>query len=204
MTQRKLSARSRINTAFITLACAILPALAGIGSSAEISQQGFPDPPNDLTRVYYLTTEHALLPLPFEPGIAPLNVFVPAKKDQVVQLHVKGPAARTVLTDRRPAFYVFVADRMDPPPHQLVRLAPSKFERQLSISVIRGRKGYAPFGKDNVVLERRLLARLRVAAGPNRVLFVNYMEVRPRTSLDPGEYAIIGDSLADLATFQIK
>ena len=30
-----------------------------------------------------------------------------------------------------------------------------------------------------------------------------FMEVRPRTSLMPGEYAIIGDDLARIATFRV-
>jgi hypothetical protein len=30
------------------------------------------------------------------------------------------------------------------------------------------------------------------------------MELRPRQPLPPGEYAIIGDSLADIAAFRVK
>jgi hypothetical protein len=30
------------------------------------------------------------------------------------------------------------------------------------------------------------------------------MELRPLTPLAPGEYAIIGDSLADMATFRVQ
>lgn len=36
------------------------------------------------------------------------------------------------------------------------------------------------------------------------MIFVNYMELRPLQPLMPGEYAIIGDSLADMATFRIE
>jgi len=36
------------------------------------------------------------------------------------------------------------------------------------------------------------------------MIFVNYMELRPAQTLPPGEYAIIGDSLADIATFRVK
>jgi hypothetical protein len=36
------------------------------------------------------------------------------------------------------------------------------------------------------------------------VIFVNYMELRPQEPLPPGEYAIIGDSLADVATFRVQ
>ena len=93
---------------------------------------------------------------------------------------------------------------MDPPPHQLVRLATKKSEREVSISVIKGRPRYAPFARDNVKLERRILERLRVESSRNRYVFVNYMELRPLNPLEPGEYAIIGDSLRDMATFRIK
>ena len=167
-------------------------------------QQSFPDPPNDLTRVYFLNSDQKLQPLPFEPGIASLNVFVPAREDKVTQVRVKGTTAETVLNNDDLHFYAFVADRMEPPPHQLVRLTPTKSDRRLKISVVKGRDGYAPFESDTIGLEHRLLERLRVSAGPNRILFVNYMELRPKTVLTPGEYAIIGDSLADMATFRVK
>lgn len=133
-----------------------------------------------------------------------LNVFVPAEKDRVTRVDLKSPTAETMLRSNDPRFYVFVADKWDPPPHQLVRLTRKKSLRQLTISVLKGRKGYAPFEIDNVRLEYRLLERLRVEAGKNRYLFVNYMQIRPVQPLVPGEYAIIGDSLADMATFRIQ
>jgi hypothetical protein len=167
------------------------------------TQNRFPDPPNDLTRIYYLSN-HKLVPLPFEEGTLPLNVFVPAAQDKVTQVRVKGTSAETILTNDELHFYAFVADRMDPPPHQLVRLTTTKSNRQLKISVVKGREGYAPFETDTIGLEHRLLERLRVSAGANRILFVNYMELRPKSVLTPGDYAIIGDSLADMATFRVK
>lgn len=166
-------------------------------------QNRYPEPPNDLTRIYYLS-DNKLVPMPFEEGLAPVNVFVPAVKDKVTQVRVKGTSAETVLTNNDLRFYAFVADRMEPPPHQLVRLTTSKSNRRLKISVVKGRDGYAPFDNDTIGLEHRLLERLRVSAGSNRILFVNYMELRPKSVLTPGEYAIIGDSLADMATFRIK
>jgi len=167
-------------------------------------QDRYPDPPNDLTRVYYLDRDHKLQPLPFERGITSLNVFVPATQDKVTQVRVNGTSGETALANDNLHFYAFVADRMEPPPHQLVRLTPTKSDRRLKISVVKGRDGYAPFESDTIGLEHRLLERLRVSADPNRILFVNYMELRPKTVLTPGEYAIIGDSLADMATFRVK
>lgn len=172
-------------------------------SSSTLTQQSFPEPPNDITRVYYLSGTN-LLPLTFETGQFSLNVFVPALEDKITHVKVKGAKSETVLTNGNLRFYVYVADKMDPPPHQLVRLTSRKSTRELKISVIKGRKGYAPFAEDTVRLERRLLERLRVAVGPSRIIFVNYMELRPAGTLPPGEYAIIGDSLADMATFRIE
>ena len=168
------------------------------------TQDSFPDPPNDFTKIYYATSDNKLLELPFEPGVISLNVFAPALEDKVTRVRVSGSKAETVLANENLSFFVFVADRMDPPPHQLVRLTGSKSERSLKISLIKGRKGYAPFAEDNIRLERRILKRLRVEAGANRFLFINYMQLRPLERLRPGEYAIIGDSLADIATFRIK
>lgn len=191
----------------LAFCAALLISAAGRKSAdwIEIFPQGsFPDPPNDATRVYYVSADNKLLPLPFEPGLTSLNVFVPAQKDRVARIDLKGPTATTILTDRDPRFYVFVADKMDPPPHQLVRLTSRKSRRELLISVIKGRKGYAPFESDNVGLGRRLLERLRVEVGKNRYIFVNYMLLRPLQPLAPGEYAIIGDSLSDMAAFRIQ
>jgi hypothetical protein len=145
-----------------------------------------------------------LIALPFEAGTTSVNVFQPASEDQVTRVRVSGPRAETVLTNESLRFYVFVADRMDPPPHQMVKLTSGKSERTLKISLIKDRKGYAPFDFDNIRLERRILKRMRVQAGAGRFLFINYMQLRPLQPLPPGEYAIIGDSLADIATFRIK
>jgi len=168
------------------------------------SQEPFPDPPADLTQVYYLSANNTLIALPFEAGTTSANVFQPASEDQVTRVRVSGARAETVLTNESLRFYVFVADRMDPPPHQMVKLTSGKSERTLKISLIKDRKGYAPFDIDNIRLERRILKRMRVQAGAGRFLFINYMQLRPLRPLPPGEYAIIGDSLADIATFRIK
>jgi len=171
---------------------------------AQVAQQtDFPEPPSDLTRVYYLDG-NSLVALPFEPGALPFDIFQPAVDNRITRVRVAGSKARTVLKNQNLRFFVFVGERMDPPPHQLVRLTSSKAERSLKISLIKGRKGYAPFAEDNVPLERRILRRMKVNAGMNRFLFVNYLELRPRGPLRSGEYAIIGDSLADVATFRVE
>ena len=193
-----------LNIASLAFCTALFTSAISSKTADILPDKSYPDPPNDLTRVYYLNAENKLLPLPFEPGMTSLNVFVPAQRDRVTRVNLKSPTAATVLTNTDPRFYVFIADKWDPPPHQLVRLTSKNSGRELTISVLKGRKGYAPFASDNVRLEYRLLERLRVEAGKNRYLFVNYMQIRPRQRLAAGEYAIIGDSLADMATFRIQ
>lgn len=196
--------RRSLNIFSLAFCTALLVAAINSKTAKTLPDKSYPEPPNDLTRVYYLNTDNKLLPLPFEAGMTSLNVFVPAEKDRVTHVDLKTSRAETVLTNTEPRFFVFVADKWDPPPHQLVRLTSKRSGRQLMISVLKGRRGYAPFANDNVRLEYRLLERLRVEAGKNRFLFVNYMQIRPLVALVPGEYAIIGDSLADMATFRIQ
>ncbi len=181
-----------------------LAALLVLSVSVKPAQNSFPEPPHDLTKIYYLSDKNELAALPFETGAATANVFQPAVEDKVTRMRVAGGTAQTELTNEQLRFFVFVADRMDPPPHQLVRLSAGKTERSLKISLLKGRKGYAPFEEDNIRLQRRLLKRMSVPAGPTRSIFVNYMELRPLQPLRPGEYAIVGDSLADVATFRVK
>jgi len=63
---------------------------------------------------------------------------------------------------------------------------------------------YSPLADESIRLEYRILERLRVQLGKGRYLFINYLEIHPRHQLAPGEYAIIGDSLLDIATFRIQ
>ncbi|PYS24010.1 MAG: hypothetical protein DMF72_06780 [Acidobacteria bacterium] len=189
---------------FTLAVCSLWFASAGNPAVRSISQEPSPDPPADFTKIYYLSANNTLIALPFEAGTTSVNVFQPASEDRVTRVRVSGRRAEKVLTNENLHFFVFVADRMDPPPHQLVRLAGGKSERSLKISVIKGRRGYAPFDGDNIRLERIILKRLHVEAGPNRFLFINYMQLRPLQPLPAGEYAIIGNSLADMATFRIK
>jgi hypothetical protein len=187
----------------LVLGGVLISVLIGTGAASK-SQQAFPDPPDDATRVYYLGAENKLLALPFEPATTSPNVFLPAPGDKIVRLRITGQNAATTIANNNLKFYVFVADRMDPPPHQLVRLTSKESRRELVISLIKGRKGYGAFESDTIELERLLLERLQVQTSKNRILFVNYMQLRPVKSLESGEYAIIGDSLADIATFRVQ
>jgi hypothetical protein len=175
------------------------------GRPANIyTQQSFPPHPDDVTRIYYVDTGNKLAPLPFEDGITSVNVFSVAQADTTTAVRLNGSKATTVLATSTPSFYVFVADRMDPPPHLLVRLKSKNGSRQFTITTIKGRTGYAPLNEENIRLDYQVLERLKIVAGTGRFIFVNYMKIHPRQRLEPGEYAIVGDSLSDVATFSIK
>jgi hypothetical protein len=172
-------------------------------SEGAVSLQALRTIPGDATRVYYESAPDQVSVLPFESNVTALNPFEVARKDKVGYAEVKGPTATTGLSDRRPRFYVFVTEKMDPPPHQLVRLSSQKSKRRFTVVSIKGRKGYSPLQVESVKLDYRLLERVTFALGGGRFMFLNYMEIRPRVPLTPGEYAIIGDSLLDIATFRI-
>jgi hypothetical protein len=209
---RVLNAGLRSLVVASTLACALLLLMPSGRSSVYVTasvgvagaQESPIAVPNDATRVYYADAQNKIVPLPFEEGITSLNPGVVAESDKESLVELKGARAATVLASRQPRFYVFVADRMDPPPHQLVRLMSRKGGRRFTASVIKGRKGYLPLDTENVRLDYRIIERLQVEVSKNRILFINYMEIRPRTPLSTGEYAIIGNSLADIATFRIE
>ena len=97
-----------------TVSLAWMTLLAPTATGWANRSQRFPEPPSDLTRVYYLSGDNSLLPLPFEPGVTLLNVFLPAKRDETARVVLKGSTAVTVLANNNPRFYVFVADKMDP------------------------------------------------------------------------------------------
>src|SRR6266516_761540 len=169
------------------------------GSSLQSS-----DFPNDVTRIYYKNAQDKFVPLPFEPGITLVNPFVVALKDKISYAKLEGSNATTVLSGGNPSFYVFIADRWDPPPHQLVQLTSNKGTRRFTVISTKGRKGYSPLESESIRLQYRLLERLPIELSKGRSLFLNYMEIHPRRQLTPGEYTIIGDYLLDIATFRIQ
>jgi hypothetical protein len=187
----------------IALALTFFCANFFVSSKVRVAQELRPIP-DDATRVYYENAPGKFAALAFEANTTALNPFVVAKKDKVTYAEVKGPTAATVLAERLPRFYVFVADKMDPPPHQLVRLTTKKNARRFTVVSIKGRKGYSPMDAETIKLEYRLLERVPVRRAMGLIIFLNYLELRPRQELTPGEYAIIGDSLLDIAAFRIR
>ena len=171
--------------------------------NSRIAQEPFPDSP-DLTRVYYQNGQHKLLPLPFEIGVSGLNEFAVARKNKTSHVTLEGLRASTAIKKSDPRFYVFVADKMDPPPHLLLQLESKNRRRRFTVISERGHAGFSPLATENIRLDYRILERLEVPSGKGLVRFINYLELHPRRPLGPGEYAILGNSLKDIATFRVE
>ncbi len=168
-----------------------------------LAQEPFPDSP-DLTRVYYQAPQNKLLPLPFEIGVSGLNEFAVARKEKTSHVTLEGLRASTVIKKSDPRFYVFVMDKMDPPPHLLLQLESKNRRRRFTVISEKGQAGFSALASENVRLNYRILERLQVPSARGGILFINYLELRPRRHLEPGEYAILGNSLKDIATFRVE
>src|SRR6266568_6526894 len=156
-----------------------------------LAQEPFPDSP-DLTRVYYQAPQNKLLPLPFEIGVSGLNEFAVARKEKTSHVTLEGLRASTVIKKSDPRFYVFVMDKMDPPPHLLLQLESKNRRRRFTVISEKGQAGFSALASENVRLNYRILERLQVPSARGGILFINYLELRPRRHLEPGEYAILG------------
>jgi len=85
----------------------------------------------------------------------------------------------------------------------LLQLENKNRRRQFTVISEKGRAGFAPLASENIRLDYRILERLEVPSSRGVILFINYLELRPRHRLQPGDYAIIGNSLKDIATFRV-
>ena len=158
------------------------------------AQEFLPSPPSDHALIYILDDQNKLMPLPFEQGQTPLHSEQVAKSTKVSYLELKGEHAATIFKSATPRLFLFTYQRPGVHPPFLVWLAPHKGARRVTAIAQRGMSGYA------VSSEEIIKPLIRVLAKEGDEVF---MEVRPRVSLMPGEYAIIGDDLARIATFRV-
>ncbi|HYE66907.1 MAG TPA: hypothetical protein VD966_15055 [Pyrinomonadaceae bacterium] len=167
-------------------------------SGAEVlnapAQESFPAPPAERALIYTVDRENKLTPLPFEAGTTPLRIETVAGSDKKSYVELKGERAATLIENDSPRFYLFVPDQANVHPPLIVRLTPRRGARRLTAMAQRGQRGFA------VASEEIIKPHYRVLARADGMLF---MEVRPRQSLLPGEYAIIGSDLARIATFSV-
>ena len=158
------------------------------------AQEFLPSPPSDRTLIYMLDEQNKLVPLPFEPGQTPLHPEQVAKSTKVSYLELKGEHAATIFKTATPRVFLFTYQRPGVHPPFLVWLTLHKGARRVTAIAQKGMSGYA-ISSDEII---KPTVRGLVKEGD-----LVFMEVRPRVSLMPGEYAIIGDDLARIATFRV-
>jgi len=167
----------------------------GFAVSSFAAGQGdlVPAPPADHSLIYALTKENQLAALPFEIATTPLRTDQIAKSTTTSYIDLKGEHATTVLSARA-GIFVFTNDRGGAHPPLIVWLTPHHGSRRVTAIAERGRAGFAISSSEIVRPIPRGLAK-----NGDEV----FMELRPRASLMPGEYAIIGNDLTRVATFRV-
>jgi hypothetical protein len=158
------------------------------------TQEFLPTAPSDRGLIYRLDEQNKLVPLPFEQGQTPLRPEAIAKNTKVSYIELKGEHAVTVFQSAQPRVFLFTWQRPGVHPPFLVGLTSHKGSRRVTAIVQRGLSGFA------ISSEEIIKPTIRGLVKEGDLVF---MEVRPRASLMPGEYAIIGDDLARIATFRV-
>ena len=161
---------------------------------APAIQETFPTPPSDRTLIYLADEKNGLAPLAFEAGITPLHVEDTAKSDKRSYVELKDEHAATVTANDEPRFYLFLPDEAGAKPPFLVRLTEKGSARRVTAMAQKGYKGFAIAAEDIIKPHYRVLSR---EGG------WQFMEIRMREPLTPGEYAIIGTDLRRIATFRL-
>lgn len=160
---------------------------------AAHKQQAFPAPPADRSLIYF-ENGTALEPLPYETGTTPLRTDRVAENDKTSYIAIEAPSAAKTIYTASPRFYLFVSDEANVHPPFIVHLSQKRGERRVTAMAQKGLKGFAIFSEEIVKPLYRVLSRSGGAI---------YMEIGPRESLAPGEYAIIGADLQRVATFRV-
>jgi hypothetical protein len=157
------------------------------------AQEFLPAPPADHGLIYVLDQQNHLLSLPFEKAETPLRPAEIARSTKTSYLELKGEHSPTVLPANTRIF-LFTIDHGGAHPPLLVWLTPRKAARRVTAIAQKGLKGFAISGEEIVKPAARGLAKNGEEV---------FMELRPRTSLMPGEYAIIGEDLDRIVSFRV-
>jgi len=162
-------------------------------SQALIAQEFLPAPPADHSLIYFLDRENKLTALPFEKAETPLNPEAIARSTKTSYLELKGEHAATILpADTR--IFLFTIDHLGAHPPMLVWLTPHHGTRRVTAIAQKGLPGFAISSAEIVKPAARGLAKNGEEV---------FMELRPRVSLMPGEYAIIGADLTRVVSFRV-
>ena len=184
-------------TSVIFRVCKILSFLAVVivatAASTAFGQDFLPPPPSDRTLIYTLDEANRLVPLPFETGQTPLKPDAIAKNTKTSYIELKGEHAANALSST-PRIFLFTPQRQLTHPPFIVWLTPRHGVRRATAIAQRGMTGFAIESNQIVKPIVRVL---------NSIGDEVFMELRPRTSLEAGEYAIIGEDLKRIATFRV-
>ena len=182
----------------IKIYVAIVAVLGSISIITRTGAQEFlPSPPADRGLIYTIDDQNKLVPLPFESGRTPLQPETTAKSTTVSYIELKAEHAVTVLRTSTPRIFLFTIQRPGAGTHPpfLVWLTPHRGTRRVTAVAQKGMQGFAVDSEAIIKPSIRVLARL----DGDQV----FVELRPRSSLIAGEYAIIGDDTKRIATFRI-
>ena len=157
------------------------------------TQEFLPSPPSDKTLIYILDDGNKLVALPFETGRTPLKTMERAKSSKMSFLELSGEKAATTLP-AMPRIFLYTSERQGTHPPFIVWLESRHGVRRATAVTQAGMSGFAIDSAQIVKPAVRVLAKSGEEV---------FMEIRPRTSLVPGEYAIIGDDLTRIATFRV-
>src|SRR5437588_8260350 len=162
-------------------------------SSLDAQEEFLPSPPPDHSLVYILDQQDKLTALLFETATTPLRPEQVARRTTTSYIQLKGEHSATVLLPTQRIF-LFTIDRGGAHPPLLVWLTPHRSARRVTAIAQRGLVGFAISSSEIV----RPIPRGLTKNGDEV-----FMELRPRVSLMPGEYAIIGNDLTRVATFRV-
>jgi len=166
----------------------LFSALAKLGA-----QEVIPSAPADRSLIYILDDQNKLAPLPFEQGQTPLRADTIARNEKVSYIELKGEHSATVMK-AGVRLFLFTNERQGTHPPFLVWLGGHRGARRVTAVTQPGLRGFA------IASEEIIKPTVRVLAREGDMVF---MELRPRASLVPGEYAIIGDDVTRIATFRV-
>ena len=180
----------------MTSALRVIAIIAGLllvfGTSVG-GQDFLPSAPSDRTLIYTLDERNALTPLAFETAQTPLKVTEKAKSTKTSYIEITGENSPKTLSTV-PRIFLFTTERQGSHPPFIVWLTPKRGARRATAIAQSGLTGFAIDSGQIVKPTIRVLEKFGDEV---------FMELRPRTSLVPGEYAIIGDDLTRIATFRV-
>jgi hypothetical protein len=175
----------------IVAAAAFMMVLAASGSVN--AQEFFPSPPSDRTLIYRLDENNQLIALAFESARTPLKLAEKASSTKTSYIEISGDHATLTLSSM-PRIFLFTKQAQGTHPPFIVWLTARRGARRATAIAQTGLSGLA------IASEEIVKPTIRVLSNLGDEVFI---ELRPRTSLVPGEYAIIGDDLTRVATFRV-